>query len=51
MNDIIIKEVGLKEVAALEARPKKFLTGGVLAGLAVAASIMGAIGVTLIDAA
>ena len=54
VNDAGVKELGLKAKEAVASKGvsvKVLKNGGVLAGLAVAASIIGVLGVTMLDAA
>jgi hypothetical protein len=51
VNEAYVKEVGLREREAVGVRSRIIRNGGILAGLAIAASIVGVVGVTLLDAA
>ena len=51
VNEGYVKEVGLRGREAIGTRDKVLRNGSVLAGLAIAASLIGVVGVTLLDAA
>ncbi len=52
VNDEVVKEVGLNKVKEVsDIRSRVFNNTGILVGLAIAASIIGVVGVTLLDAA
>jgi hypothetical protein len=51
VNEDYVKEIGLREQEAASVRARIIRRSGIMAGLAIAASIIGVVGVTLLDAA